>query len=248
MQKNSENNNHFTNSRRRSFLVVWIAAIIGILFFVPAIPKHVPAQVLLKYSMNTIIFIAIIQLTIFTTLFAAVGSYLAPRIGFRAYLADVSINKKVFWMVLKRQFFYGASIGLAGAIVAYCIAPDFIVYLTSYPFLSRMFGGLTEEVMIRWGIMTFLVWALWRIVQHGIGIPKKLLMYSGILLSQIMFAFGHMNALNNFGITNPLWSVCTIFMVSLPWGWLFWKQGLESAFIAHASFHAFIAFFVAIKL
>lgn len=248
MQENSENNNHFINSRRSSFLYVWIAAVIGILFFMPAVPKLIPAHVRLPFSMNTVIIISIMQLVVFTTIFAAAGAYLTPRIGFRAYLADVPIQEKVFWVVLKRQFFYGASIGLIGAIIAYIIAPDFIAYLNNVPFLSRLFGGLTEEVIMRWGLMTIIVWILWRIFQHGIGIPKILLMYSGIFLSQILFACGHIPALINFGITNPGRSVFTIFIISLPWGWLFWRQGLESAFIAHSSFHAFIALFVAVKL
>jgi hypothetical protein len=187
------------------------------------------------------------QLVVFTTIFAAAGAYLTPRIGFRAYLASVSFKKNIHWMVLKNQFYYGVPTGLAGAIIAYLIAPDFIAYLNNVPFLSRLFGGLTEEVIMRWGLMTIIVWILWRIFQHGIGIPKILLVYSGIFLSQILFAFGHIPALINFGITNPGWSVFTIFIISLPWGWLFWRQGLESAFIAHSSFHAFIALFIAAK-
>jgi len=234
--------------RRRSFLYLWSAALIGILFYIPAIPKLVPAHVHLPVSMNTFVLIQIVTFVITATIFAAAGAILTPRIGFRAYLADASITKNVFWIVLKRQFFYGAPIGFVGAIVAYFIAPDFISYLTMVPLLTRLVGGVFEEVIMRWGLLTIIVWILWRIFQHGIGIPKKLLIYSCIFLSQILFAFGHIPALINFGITNPAWSIFTIFIVSLPWGWLFWKHGLESAFIAHASFHVFVALFVAVKL
>jgi hypothetical protein len=198
--------------------------------------------------MNTIIVLSIFQSVIFAAILAAVGAMLAPRVGFRACLVDISVKEKAFQLVLKRQFLYGAPIGLAGAIVAYFIAPGFIAYLNLYPFLTRLFGSLTEEVMMRWGFMTILIWILWRIFQHGIGSPKEFLIWSGILLSQILFAFGHMPTLIKLGITNPVWCVFTIFIVSLPWGWLFWKHGLESAFIAHASFHAFVALFVAVKL
>jgi hypothetical protein len=248
MQMNSERNIPFTNSSFHSFIYVWIAAIIGVLFLAPTIPNHLPANVHSPFSINTLILINIIVLAIFTAIFAAVGAYLTPRIGFRANLVDIPIKKKVFWNVLQRQFFYGVSIGFAGAIIAYFITSDFIAYLNSYTFLSRLFGGLYEEVIMRWGLMTIIVWISWRIFQHGIGIPKRFLVYSCIFLSQILFAFGHFPALKNFGIINPIGSIVTIFIVSLPWGWLFWKQGLESAFIAHSSFHAFVALFVAIKL
>jgi len=222
--------------------------VIGILFFAPAIPKLVPAHATLPFPMKSLILIQMLSSVIFAAVFAAAGAALAPRIGFRACLADVPIKTNVFWKVLKRQLAYGASMGLAGAAVAYLIAPDFIAYLTIYPFGSRLFGGLTEEVIIRWGMMTMITWILLRIFQKRSETPKKVVIWSGILLSQILFAIGHIPALIHFGITNPIWSVFTIFVVSLPWGWLFWKQGLESAFAAHASFHVFIAFFVAVKL
>jgi len=248
MPKNSGSNNSFTHSRLRSFLYVWLAGFIGSVSYVPAIPKLIPEHVRLPFSMNTLVILSVLQSVIVITIFAAVGALLTPRIGFRAYLADVPIKKKVFWIVLKRQFFYGAPIGLAGSIVAYFIAPDFVAYLTMYPFVTRLFGSLSEEVIMRWGIMTIIAWILWRIFQHGIVIPKESLIWSVVLLSQILFAIGHTPILIRFGTTNPVWCVFTIFIVSLPWGWLFWKHGLESAFIAHASFHAFTALFVAVKL
>ena len=242
-------NNHLTNSRRRSFLYVWIAATISILFYVPAaLPKLVPAQAHLPFSMNTFIIIQVLIYVISAAIFAAAGAYLTPRIGFRAYLADLSIKEKNFWIVLKRQFFYGATIGLAGAIVAYLIAPNFIAYLSNVPFIPRLFGSIFEEVVMRWGLMTIIVWILLRIFQQHSEIYKSILIGSGIFLSQILFAFGHFPVLKSLGTANPMWSVFTIFIVSLPWGWLFWKQGLESAFIAHTSFHAFVALFVAVKL
>ena len=248
MQTNSENNTHFKNSRRRTFLYVWIAALIGIVFFAPSISTHIPEQLILKISMNTIVMMTVLQLVVVATIFSVIGTYLTPRIGFRALLVDLPIKEKVFWVLLKRQLYYGVSIGFGGAIIAYLIAPDFIAYLNTYSFPSRLFGSLNEEVITRWGLMTIIVWILWRIFQHGKEIPKIILVYSAILLTQIPFAFGHFVALKNFGIANPIWSIVTIFIVSFPWGWLFWKQGLESAFIAHSSFHAFVALFVAVKL
>jgi hypothetical protein len=241
-------NNHLINSRRRNFFYVWSFAVIGILFFIPAIPKLIQTYVHLPFSMNIFVILTVLQLFIAATTFVALGVYLTPRIGFRASLIDISIKDKLFWVILKRQFYYGVSIGLVGAIIAYLSAPEFIAYLNNVPFLSRLFGGLNEEVIMRWGLLTIIVWILWRIFQHGIGTPKKILVYSCIFMSQILFALGHYPALKSFGIINPLGSICTIFIISLPWGWLFWKEGLESAFIAHSSFHAFVALFVAVKI
>ena len=232
----------FKDNPIRSFFFVWIAAVINSVFYVPAIPRLIPANVHLRFSMNVFILISILQFIISSAIFAALGAYLAPRIGFRAYFAAVQREKKSdLWVVLKHQFSYGAPIGVVGAIIAYLIAPEFITYLNNIPLLPRLvLGGLTEEVIIRWGLMTILVWILWRVFQKGNGIPHDLLVYIGILLSQTLFAFGHYGVLKMAGVENLYWAVFTIFLVSLPWGWLFWKRGLESAIIAHASFHATI--------
>ncbi len=246
--RNSGKNKKPSNTRFQSFLFVWIAAVVSILSFVPAIPKLIPAGTQLRFSMTTLIVIQILSSVTVAAIFAAAGAILAPRIGFRACLAGVSIKKRAFWAILKRPFFYGAPIGFAGAVIAYFVSPDFIDYLNRYPFPTRLLGGLTEEVIVRWGFMTMITWALWRILQHGTGIPKESLIWFGVFLSQILFAAGHIPNLINFGITNPIRPVMTIFVISLPWGWLFWRYGLESAFIAHASFHAWVAFFVAVKL
>jgi hypothetical protein len=240
---------HFEHLQRRSFLYVWMAAVISVLLYVPAaLPKLIPAHAHIPFSMNTFIVIQILIYIISAAIFAAAGAYLTPRVGFRAYLANLPLKEKDFWIVLKRQFFYGAATGLTGAIVAYLIAPHFIAYISNVPLIPRLFGSIFEEVVMRWGLMTIIVWILLRIFQQRSGIHKNILIGSGIFLSQILFAFGHFPVLVSLGTANPMWSVFTIFIVSLPWGWLFWKQGLESAFIAHASFHAFVALVVAVKL
>jgi|WetSurMetagenome_2_1015567.scaffolds.fasta_scaffold308852_1 hypothetical protein len=245
----SESSVELKDNRVRSFFFAWIAAFIGILFYMPVILTLIPAKVLLRFSMNTIVMIVVLQSLIVTAILAAIGAYLSPRIGFRAYLVSVHLKEKIFWVTLKKQFYFGVPIGLIGAMLACLIAPEFISYVSKIPLLARVFyGGLTEEVAMRWCIMTGIVWVLWRIFQKGSGSPKSVLMYSSILLNQIVFASGHIPALKTAGVINLYWCVFTIFLVSLPWGWLYWKRGLEAAMIAHASFHAFIAFFLAIGI
>ncbi|MGD1045460.1 MAG: CPBP family intramembrane glutamic endopeptidase [Bacteroidota bacterium] len=233
---------------RRNFIYTSVLGFVGVLFFLPFALKIIPAKVLLKHSINTIIVVSIVQSLIFILILAAIGATLAQRIGFRTIYDEITSTRKDLWIILKRQLIYGVPIGMIGALVAYLTAPDFIAYLKSFPHLTRLFGGLYEEIIMRWGIMTLIVWIIWRTIQKGKGSPKKLLVWSGIILSQILFASGHIFNLIKFGIANPLWSVVTIFIVSFPWGWLYWKQGIESAIIAHVSFHAFVILLVVINL
>jgi hypothetical protein len=191
---------------------------------------------------------SVVQSVILVFVCAAGGSILAQRIGFRSVVNEMWLTNTDLRTVLRRQFRYSVPIGAFGALLAYLVAPEFIGYLDSFPQLTRLFGGLYEEIVTRWGIMTFIVWALWRIDQKGIGIPRVAFIWSGIVLSQILFACGHIANLLRCGIADPHWPVLTIFVASLPWGWLFWKRGIESAIIAHVSFHAFAILLVAVKI
>jgi hypothetical protein len=248
MNTDAEQVDFSKKDRRRNLIYTSVLGYVGILFFLPFALKIIPAKVLLKYSINTIIAVSLVQSLIFIFIWAAIGATLAQRIGFRTIYDDIASTRGDLWTILKRQFIYGAPMGMIGALIAYLVAPDFIKYLESYPQLTRLFGSLYEEIIMRWGIMTLIVWIIWRTVQKGRGIPKKFLVWSGIVLSQILFASGHILNLIKYGIANPLWSVVTIFIVSFPWGWLFWKQGIESAIIAHVSFHVFVILLVVINL
>jgi hypothetical protein len=67
---------------------------------------------------------------------------------------------------------------------------------------------------------------------------------SGLIVSNIIFIIGHYPAVsilisNNLEIINMfLW----MFVISLPWGWLYWKFGIESAIVSHSVFHAIFIF------
>lgn len=44
---------------------------------------------------------------------------------------------------------------------------------SSMPLLTRLlYGGITEELLLRWGLMTLVVWAACRIFQRGRGTPR----------------------------------------------------------------------------
>ena len=119
---------------------------------------------------------------------------------------------------------------------------------SSLPIVVRIFyGGITEEILLRWGVMTFLVWCLVKLfVKNFTSIPN-LYYWIAILLSSFIFATLHLPILFST-ITTP--SSILIFMViignslfGLIAGYLYWKHGLESAMIAHILAH-FIAFLV----
>jgi hypothetical protein len=55
-----------------------------------------------------------------------------------------------------------------------------------------LYGGITEEILLRWGVLTLLVWVAWRIFQRGRRQPGAVCFVGAILISSIVFGDGHL--------------------------------------------------------
>jgi membrane protease YdiL (CAAX protease family) len=115
----------------------------------------------------------------------------------------------------------------------------------SLPFLMRLlYGGVTEEMLLRWGLLTLLVWALWRIFQRGRGTPRTIHFVTAIVISSVMFGIGHLPLVVALGIAFTLPIVTFIVFANslfgLVAGYLYWRKGLEAAIIAHMTTHIVI--------
>ncbi|HJM46209.1 MAG TPA: CPBP family glutamic-type intramembrane protease, partial [Candidatus Marinimicrobia bacterium] len=110
-----------------------------------------------------------------------------------------------------------------------------------FPILNRIFGaGLYEEIIVRWFFASFFIWIFWRLFDRNSQKPGNIVIWSGLIISNILFIIGHYPAVsvlisNNLEIINMFF---WMFVITLPWGWLYWKFGIESAIIAHSVFHA----------
>ena len=105
----------------------------------------------------------------------------------------------------------------------------------------QLYGGVTEELFLRWGLLTFLVWLFWRILRKGIGTPGPIVFITAIIISSLVFAAGHL-PLAFFLVSEPTLALIGFVIVSnslfgITAGVLYWKKGLESAILAHAIAH-----------
>jgi membrane protease YdiL (CAAX protease family) len=104
-----------------------------------------------------------------------------------------------------------------------------------------LYGGLTEEILLRWGVMTFLVWMFWRIFQRGTGRPRGVYFVAAIILSAVMFGIGHLPIASILagGLTVPvvIYVITANSIFGIVAGFLYWRRGLESAILAHMFAH-----------
>jgi len=109
------------------------------------------------------------------------------------------------------------------------VAPTWLVRLG--------YGGITEELLLRFGLMTGVVWAASKLTRK----LNNTSYWVGIVLSAAVFALAHFPAVWRV-LPQPSALLLTYIFLGntvggLFFGWLYWKRGLEAACIAHMSAH-----------
>ncbi len=119
---------------------------------------------------------------------------------------------------------------------------DPTVLSVSENIFSRFFyGGITEELLLRYGFMTLVVWACWKLV--GGKRPSERVMWTAIGVSALVFGLGHLPAVAAFSSVTPALLVRVVLLntlVGVGLGWLYWRESLESAMLGHITFHVVV--------
>jgi hypothetical protein len=200
--------------------------------------KFSPFQIKLLVLINPIILL-IIAITIGTLLYQSVGL----RVPLVERLVGISVQYNARTILLSGVvggLIAGAGISII-AIVFKSITPhEFSELSKSYqPTLAARFlyGGIVEELFMRFGLMTFFVWLCSKITKS----TRDYVYWVGILLATLIFAIGHFPVVFN-SVESPSITLLTYVILGnsvggIIFGWLYWKKGLESAIVAHAFAH-----------
>ncbi len=229
-----------------SFFLVDLSALIAILP-IPAgteVPSITPALKLLSLIQPAVIlFVAIL-----------VGVALAPKVGLSSPVAEAVAGGGQLSSAFKPQIIPGLVGGLAGGVAIVLtgllwklfLPPEVITRIAELgkilPLPTRLlYGGITEELLLRWGLMSLLVWAAWRLFQKGQNKPKPAYFVSAILISSVVFGIGHLPIalllVPQASAALIVFVVAANSLFGLIAGYLYWKKGLESAMIAHMLAH-----------
>lgn len=235
-------------SRLRLGVTLWVIGMIGAVLLtltvVPQLLQSAPTSV----PHNIAIAASLIQSGVLLALAAWLGCTLSRPLGLRAPLTEALLSGTNIWSEAKLQLIPGALIGLlAGAVLLMAVqaAPHEVKsagLAMQIPTLVRLlYGGITEEIIMRWGLMTLIIWLAWRFLQRRGGKPHAAYVGAAILLSALMFGVGHLPAAKAMGLDlSP--EVITYILIgnTVPgvlFGFAYWRWGLECAFLAHATAH-----------
>ena len=243
--------------RIRLGLYMWLAGTVGIVVLLAAVIPQLVAETPLSLPVGLVFLASAAQSALLVALAVWLGVLLAPRVGLQAAAFEAAVSGGSITAALRPQLVPAIVGGLLGGIALFLIgryaSPASLAEADlqfDLPILARvLYGGITEELLLRWGLMTVMVWLAWRFLQRRNGSPRPAYVWLAIVLSALIFGAGHLPAV--VAMVGELTTDIVLFIVAansafgVLFGYLYWRYGLESAMIAHAMSHivnyAFIA-------
>ncbi len=242
--------------KNKQLLGIWIIGMFGVLavniFVVPGLLRNQEIPI----SIEVAVLLSTIQSSFLLVLASWGGCKLANQLGLGAPAVQAFSTHESIAQALKPQILPGIIGGIVGAtilVVASFAIPAQLNHpdsLQTFPLLVKLlYGGITEEILLRWGVMSFLLWILWWLFQKRTSSPKTSIVVVAILLSSILFALGHLPtaaliAGESLTISSLAYVISFNSLFGIVAGLLFWRYGLEAAIIAHLGAHLFSHYFV----
>lgn len=231
-------------------LTLWIAGMAGVaaLAFtvLPQLHAKTPTPSL---PLGGAIAASMVQSGLLLTLAVWLGIRLAKPLGFGAPVLEALFSGSGAGAALKRLLLPTIAAGIVTAGLLYYLGtvaptdlqdPEAAFHI---PLAAKLlYGGITEELLMRWGLMTLLVWLPWRFLQQRNGLPRGRWIAFGVLVSALLFAAGHLPAV--VAMKAPLTAPVVTYVLAgnaLPgilFGILYWRRGIEASILAHALAHA----------
>lgn len=210
-----------------------------------------------ELSYPVLLVLASVNSAILLAVFAVVGAFAAPRVGLQSNLFAWATGTGPDWAAVRGSLGRGAGIGAGLFLLTAALDLAFAPFLAfdggatltaaeslralylSVP-MRLLYGGVTEELLLRWGVMAPIAWLGWRIRGRSENEPNASTMWAAILLSALLFGVGHLPSLASTYDLTLLLVVRTVLLNTIAgagFGWLFWQDSLETAMVSHIAFH-----------
>lgn len=239
-------------ARWRLASTLWLAGMVGVValnwLVLPDLIARQPLPQPLPMPMWALQLLSGVQSGVLLALAVWAGIALAAKLGLHAPAFEALAARASVRDALRPQWRAGVAGGLVvGALLLLAAAtqPPALEAANAsiaLPLAVRvLYGGVTEELLLRWGVMSLLLWAAWRGLQRGQGAPRTALVWLAILASALLFALGHLPAayslIGGLDGATVVWVVGFNTLAGLLFGGLYWRFGLEAAMLAHALAH-----------
>lgn len=230
--------------------ILGVIGILSILTMEVSLPLEIETVLKNKFTAQQIKLLMLVNPTIFLLIAVTTGTILYQKVNLKVPLIEkiVGIKHINYNLNLLEILKYGAFSGiLLGILLVSATALCNPVLPIEFKELEKnvqpslmvrfLYGGFTEEILMRFGLMTFITWLCSKIYNG----TKPKIYWIAIVLAAIIFSVGHFPIVFQTLKNPPAELLIYIFIGNLiggiVFGWLYWKKGLESAFIAHIFTH-----------
>ncbi|WP_162416787.1 CPBP family intramembrane glutamic endopeptidase [Cyclobacterium roseum] len=231
-------------------LILFVLGMLGMLSILTMdipLPEEVLSVLEDQFTPTQIKLLILINPTIILIVAVLVGTLLYQKVNLSVPIIEKFLDIKQDSIQLREILLFGISGGILTGIILSLLGLFRLISPSEFDLLSGqlqltlparfLYGGITEEIFMRFGLMTLLVW-LGAKLSKGI---KSQIYWMGIIISSLIFAIGHFPVVFQT-VGNPSIIMITYVLLGntiggLVFGWLYWKKGLESAFLAHIFAH-----------
>ena len=240
----------------RRFAVLFGVGFIGILTLYPVALEQLQNIPLPPgASLPALAVASLLTPTILLAVSVVIGLKTAPRLNLRSYLLDWVVHDTPVVTQLRRDIGtavrWGLFAGVAIVIVQLgfgLVIPELApqtggattgAILASIP-LRFLYGGITEELLLRWGLMALIAFVLSAMIGRGRESISDYVMWAAIFISAVIFGIGHLPAAAaTYSLTPGViaYIIAGNSVAGIIFGWIFWRRSLEAAMLSHASTH-----------
>lgn len=245
--------NEFMRSSFAKFVALFLLGFIGVISLLPVISDLVAMQPEKPpVPIGILQFISAVQSSVLLLMAVWVGMRLTPKVALSSPVIDAALSRAISIQLLRPVVVYGVMGGVIGGGFIYFftefmstkLPAEFIATAQqiTLPWYSKiLYGGITEEVLIRWGLMSFLVWLFARTQIKQQATPRTVSYVLAIIVSALIFGVGHLPFAAAFSPDMGLELIVYIIVGNVGFGliagYLFWRRGLECAIAAHIVAH-----------
>jgi len=222
---------------------IFALSLIGLLALVPTLLERLTQRSSTEFLNLLVLAVGsmFLPLAIVLLVAAALGAGLAPRVGLRSRIAEGGIEVGSWAGV---AIVSGLAVGLS------LVGLDALFATPGFPsgaafrhspvqvVTAILLGGLTQEILLRWGLVSLFAWLGWRLFQRGRDLPNAAVMAVAVVLAALCATVGPLLHLTQSNmVSDPLLAdvVFRYVLSNLAFGVLYWSYGLEAAILAHAA-------------
>jgi hypothetical protein len=201
-----------------------------------------------RFSAQEIKLLTLINPLLLTVIGILIGTALHEKVQLTIpsikYLLKIETPQISFLAQIKSGIIFGIAAGIVISLIALVfksfLPAEFMALGSKIELTATarlLYGGITEELLMRYGFMTLVVWVVFKISRN----LQNSTYVIGIIMSSFLFAAGHLPVVFN-AVPNPsamliLYIILGNASAVIIFGWLYWKKGLETAMIAHMFAH-----------